>query len=131
MQTFSSNKIYDVLILPRGYQADDNFCMLFAYIFFCRGFGYAPFRLRIKFSAIRVYPHRCACPDRAAQMYFGSMNYTCIYITSNYLIVINQLFRLHGRPALGRHFPGKVDLISIFEFFSINWPLSRRYIMTT
>ena len=91
-QTFSSNKIYDVLILPRGYQADDMRMSLTS-IFFRIRFGYVPFRLRIKFSAIRVYALTCACSDKAAQMYFGSMNYASrIYITSNYLVVIKPAF---------------------------------------
>ena len=98
---FSSNKIYDVLILPYGYQADDlrmslTSIRLFAYIFFRRRFGYTLFRLRIKFSAFRVCAHTCACPDKAAQMYFGSMNSaTYVYITSNYHIGIKPAFSLH------------------------------------
>ena len=53
------------------------------YTFFRRRFGCAPFRLHIKRSAIRSCAHTCACPSKAAQMYFGSMNYaTCIYTYS-------------------------------------------------
>ena len=67
-QTFSGNKIYDILILPRGYQADDLHMSLisihYSHIYF--------FRQHIKFSAIHVYGHICACPDKAAQMCFGS-----------------------------------------------------------
>ena len=97
---------------------------LLAYIFFRRQFGYTSFRLGIKFSTIPVYAYTCACPDKAAQMYFGSMNYTThIYIISNYHIVINQLFHLHGLPALGRRFPERLTttsgLISTFDCFFI------------
>ena len=69
-QTFSNKKINDVLILPRGYQADDLRKNIFL------------FRLRIKFSAIRVYAHVCVCPDKAGQMYFGSMIYATRIIIS-------------------------------------------------
>ena len=81
-QTFSSKKIYDVLILPRDYQADDLYAYSLIY-----------FSAEVKFSAIRIYAHTCACPDKAAQMYFSSMNYaTRMCITSNYHIVIKLSF---------------------------------------
>ena len=102
------------LILPCGYQADD-LCMsmtsirLFIY-FFHRRFGYTSFRLRIKFSVIHVYAHTCACTDKAAQMYFGSMNYgTHIYITSNYHIVIKPAFSFARTTCARQTFSGKVD----------------------
>ena len=112
---FSSNKIYDVLILPRGYQADDLRMSItsirYSHIYFFRGrFGYAPFRLRITFSAIRVYAHTCACPDKAAQMYFGSMNYAArIYITSNYHIEIKPAFSFARTTCAREAFSRKVD----------------------
>ena len=43
------------------------------YTFFRRQFGCAPLRLRIMPSTICLYTHTCACPNKAAQMYFGSM----------------------------------------------------------
>ena len=78
---FSGNKIYDVLILPRGCQADDlqmswTSTHCWHIYFFHRRSGCALFRLSIKLSAIRSYVHTCACPGKAAQMYFGSMKYT-------------------------------------------------------
>ena len=103
------------LVLPRGYQADDlrmsmTSVRLFAYIFYRRRFGYTSFRLRIKFSAIRVYAHTCACPDKAAQMYFGSMNYASrIYITSNYHIVIKPAFSFARTTCARQTFSEKVD----------------------
>ena len=51
-----------------------NFYTLFTYSLFRRRFGYAPFRLLIKFSAIHVYARTCACPEKAARMYFGRIS---------------------------------------------------------
>ena len=51
-----------------------NFYTLFACSLFFRRFGYAPFRLLIKFSAVHVYARTCACPEKAALMYFGRIS---------------------------------------------------------
>ena len=51
-----------------------NFYTLFACSLFRRRFGYAPFRLLIKFSTIHVYARTCACPEKAALMYFGRIS---------------------------------------------------------
>ena len=74
------------LYQSRGYQADDlrlslNF-ICFSHIHFCRNiFAHQD-------SAIHVYTHTCACPDKAAQMYFshvspkpvlGMMNFCKLY----------------------------------------------------
>ena len=48
-----------------------NFYTLLACSLFRRQFGYAPFRLLIKFSTIHVYARTCACPEKAALMYFS------------------------------------------------------------
>ena len=100
--------------------------------FFRRRFGYAPFRLCIKFSAIRVYAHTCACPDKAAQMYFGSMNYAArIHITSNYHIVIKTVFSFARTTCARQTFSGRIDrnIPNTFDifFFSINWSVKKIY----
>ena len=52
---------------PRGYQADD----------LCLSLSLYAFRIYIfpqHFCAIHVYAHTCACPYKAAQMYFGRVS---------------------------------------------------------
>ena len=106
----------------------------YSHIYFFRiRFGYTLFRLRIKFSDICVYAHTCAFPDKAAQMYFGSMNYASrIYITSNYHIVIKSAFLFARTTCARQTFSGKVDRniwlnFNLWFFFSLIWTLSRRY----
>ena len=72
-----------------------NFYTLFAYIYFSADDLNMPGSDCASSSVLFVhnYAHTCVCPDKAAQMYFGSMNYaTRIYITSNYLIVTKPAF---------------------------------------
>ena len=87
---FCDNKIYDVLILPPGYQADDLRILLISirssHIYcFPHTVWLSPVQTahQVKrYSSIRAYmcmpdkvAHTCACPNKAAQMSFGIMNF--------------------------------------------------------
>ena len=56
------------LYKPHGYQADD-LRLPFAYTFF-----FLQHIRASRDSAIHVYGHTCACPNKAAQMYFGRVS---------------------------------------------------------
>ena len=61
-------------------------------------------------SVLFVYTRRRGCPDKAVQVYFGSMNYAAyIYITSNYHIVIRLVFAFARTTCARQTFSGKVD----------------------
>ena len=83
---------------------------LFAYLFFAQTIWIYLIQTAHQYRAIRVYAHTCVCPDKAAQMYFSSMNYTTrIYITSNYHIVIKTAFSFARTTCARQTFSRKVD----------------------
>ena len=57
----------------------------------------------IKSNAVCVYAHIYACPDKAAQMYFDSINYAAhVHIVSNYYVVIKPNFFFFARTTCTR-----------------------------
>ena len=73
-QTFSGHTDINHVVIKRISAHVVNFYMLFACSLLRRRFGYAPFRLLIKFSTIHVYARTWACSEKAVLMYFGRIS---------------------------------------------------------